>query len=113
MERDFDLLWTNEVHMRIHTASGYDHVLSRDNFGVHTDNHTFGDPIHHEWISRFSDTADEPVLDPDIRFNDSPSIDNDGIRNDQIQGAFRAGREGCCPMPSRITLPPPNTHSSP
>jgi hypothetical protein len=56
--------------------------------------------------------CDAAVLDADVGLDDAPVIDDHGVGDD---GIHRALRPACldCPMPSRITLPPPNFTSSP
>ena len=41
-ERFVDLLWADEMNMRIEAASGYNMPFGRDHFGACTDDHAFG-----------------------------------------------------------------------
>ncbi|MBV6449086.1 MAG: hypothetical protein FCKEOINB_02816 [Nitrosomonas sp.] len=75
--RVFGLLRRNEVDMRIYAAGGHNQIFTGDDFGRRTDGHRYiGLNIG---ISGFADIGDFAVLDADVRFDDSPMIDNDRI----------------------------------
>ena len=63
----------------------------------------------HPWIARLADAADHPIAKTDI----SLEFDIDHQRIDhRVNGAI--GAAACdWPIPSRMTLPPPNFTSSP
>ena len=56
---------------------------------------------------------DAAVADADVGLHDAPVVDDEGVGDDEVQGAVGARGPRDCPMPSRMTLPPPNFTSSP
>jgi hypothetical protein len=63
-------------------------------------------------IAGLADRSDPAVLQADIGLDDACMIDDQRIGDDGIDRALRP-RRLALPMPSRITLPPPNFTSSP
>jgi hypothetical protein len=63
-------------------------------------------------IARLADGGDQAVLEADIGLVDAGVVDDQRIGDDGIDRAF-GPRRWLWPMPSRITLPPPNFTSSP
>ena len=63
-------------------------------------------------IAGLADARDAPVLDADVGLDDAPVIEDERIGDDRV-GAPSAALRWLWPMPSRITLPPPNFTSSP
>ncbi len=64
-------------------------------------------------VAGLADAGDAAVLDADVGLVDAPVVDDQRVGDDGVDGAF--GRATTCdwPMPSRMTLPPPNFTSSP
>src|SRR6202034_4907971 len=81
-----DLLRADEMDVRVETARSEDFALAGDDFGAGADDD--GDVGLDVGIAGLADSKDIAILDADVGFYDSP-------------------------MPSRITLPPPNFTSSP
>ena len=49
---------------------------------------------HDVRISRFTYPSDAPAANADVRFNDSPMVDDDGVCDDEVQGALCGS--SCC-----------------
>ena len=65
-------------------------------------------------IARLADRRDAAVADADVGLVDAGAVDDDGVGDHEVGRARRRGwRVGDWPMPSRMTLPPPNFASSP
>ena len=109
-QRLLDLLRADEVDVRVDAAGGDDHALARDHLGAAAD----GD--RHAGldvgIARLADGGDAAVLDADVGLDDAPVVEDQRVGDDGIGDVGRE-RAGDWPMPSRITLPPPNFTSSP
>src|SRR5690606_4428314 len=105
----FDLLRADEVDMRIDTAGGNNRALSGDNLGASAD--FDGDARLDIAVTCLADGGNFSALDADICLDDAPVIDNQRIGDNGI--GDRAESSCPCPMPSRMTLPPPNLTSSP
>ena len=72
----------------------------------------YGDARLDVGIARLADRPDAAVLDADVGLDDAPVIDDQRVGDDRV-GDFGVATRWLCPMPSRITLPPPNFTSSP
>ena len=57
--------------------------------------------------------VDAPVAQADVGLVDAGVVDDQRVGDDGVDGPFGARAPGVWPMPSRITLPPPNFTSSP
>ena len=57
--------------------------------------------------------GDAAVLEADVGLDDAPMVEDQRVGDDGVDGARRRGSPAHWPMPSRITLPPPNLTSSP
>ena len=63
-------------------------------------------------IAGLADGCDAAVVDADIGLHDAPVVEDQRVGDDGVDRALALVT--CdCPMPSRITLPPPNFTSSP
>jgi hypothetical protein len=110
-QRFVDLLRTDEMDVGVEAAGGEDFSFARDDVGAGADDD--GDAGLDVGIAGLADGADHAFLDADIGFDDAPVIDDQRIGDDGIDRALFVGDLGLPPMPSRITLPPPNFTSSP
>ena len=63
-------------------------------------------------IAGLADLPDAAVLDADVGLDDAPVVDDQRV-GDHGVGDVLAATRWLWPMPSRITLPPPNFTSSP
>ena len=109
-QRLLDLLRADEVDVRVHGAGGEDLAFAGDRLRAGADDDV--DARLRVGIAGLADRGDAAVLQADIGLHDPPMIDDQRIGDDGVDGAFRAVA-WLCPMPSRITLPPPNFTSSP
>ena len=110
VERLLDQLRADEMDMRVDAAGGDDPALAGDHLGARPDHDV--DAGLDVGVAGLADAADAAVADADIGLDDAPMVEDDGVGDDGVDGALGAG--ACpCPMPSRITLPPPNLTSSP
>ena len=102
--------WTC-VSMR---AGGQDVPFAGEHFGRGADLQARRDAVHDAGVAGLADRRDAAVADADVGLVDAGAVDDDDVGDDQVgRAARRAWRVGDWPMPSRITLPPPNFASSP
>src|SRR5712671_6534048 len=87
-----NLLWADEVNMSIDAAGRDNLALACDDFSTGADDDV--DSRLHVGVAGFADPRNEPITDPDVRLDDSPVIEDDGIRDDRIHGPFGAGALG-------------------
>ena len=64
-------------------------------------------------VAGLADAGDPAVLDADVGLDDAPVVEDQRVGDDGVDGAFARASLAIWPMPSRITLPPPNFTSSP
>jgi len=88
VQRVLYLLRTDEVDVRIDGAGSDDLAFCRDDFGAGPDDDV--DTRLHVRIAGFADAGDEAVTDADVGFHHSPVIENDGVRDDRVDGTGRA-----------------------
>ena len=110
-QRLLDLLRADEVDVRVEAAGGEDLALAGDHLGAGPDDD--GDAGLDVRIAGLADRRDAPVLDADVGLHDAPMVEDDGVGDDGVDGAASRCVTWLWPMPSRITLPPPNFTSSP
>ena len=109
-QRLFDLLRADEVDVGVEAAGGEDLAFARDHLGAGADDDRHvGLDIR---IAGLADGGDAAVPDADIGLDDAPVIEDQRIGDDGVDGAALLVT-WLWPMPSRITLPPPNFTSSP
>ncbi len=87
VQRVLNLLWADEVNMSIDAASRENFALTGNHFSARTD-----DDVHsrlHVRIACLADLRDQPIANADVRLDDAPVIENDGICDDCIHGALR------------------------
>ena len=68
------------------------------------------------WISGIAglaDGGDAAVLEADVGLDDAPVVEDQRVGDHGVDRALRRACAWLWPMPSRITLPPPNFTSSP
>ena len=108
-----DLLRANEMDMRIDAARGDDPSLARDHLRRRADRNRDHAAA---WMSGFP-ALPIPTMrrssDSDVRFTIAPMIDDQRIGDHRYRASAVADPAAICPMPSRMTLPPPNFISSP
>jgi hypothetical protein len=93
----------------VDAAGGDDHALAGDDLGAGADDDRHaGLDVR---IAGLADAGDAAVLEADVGLDDAPVVDDQRVGDDGVGdlGAMRWP----WPMPSRITLPPPNFTSSP
>ena len=81
-QRLVDLLRADKVNVGIDATGGDDAALARHHIGAGAD-----DNIHvglHVRVTGLADGGDAPGLDADVRLDDAPVIDDQGIGDDQI-----------------------------
>src|ERR1700679_1872049 len=76
------------MDVRIDTASGDDLAFRGDDFGSGSDDDV--DTRLYVGIAGFADAGNQTVADPDVSFHHSPVVENDGVRDDGVDGAGRA-----------------------
>ena len=89
-QRLLDLLRADEMDVRVEAAGGEDLAFARDHFGPRPDDD--GDAGLDVGIAGLADRRDQPVLQADVGFDDPPMIEDDGVGDDGVDGAPRAGR---------------------
>ena len=98
------------MDVRIDAAGGDDLALARDRLPSRSDDD--GDIRLTSGLPALPMAAMSPSLIADVGLDDSPVIEDQRVGDDRIDRAL--ARVRCdCPMPSRMTLPPPNLTSSP
>ena len=98
------------MNMRVDAAGGQDLAFAGDDLGAGADDDV--DAGLHIRIAGLADGGDAAVGDGDVGLDDAPVVDDQCVGDDGIDRALAC--EDCdWPMPSRITLPPPNFTSSP
>jgi len=85
-QRFFNLLRANEMNMRVDTTRSHDHAFTRNDLGCTTNRHR--DIRLNIRITCFTNPCDASSLDADIRFNDTPVIQDGGIGDDGIHHIF-------------------------
>ena len=93
------------------TAGRHDLAFGGDDLGARADDNV--DTRLHVRIAGLADVADTAIADADIGLDDAPVIEDHGVGDYRIDRARLRGWLCDWPMPSRITLPPPNFTSSP
>ena len=86
-----DDLRADEMDMCVDAPGGDDFPLGRQHLGTGADLHTLRHAVHQVGVARLSDADDPAVPDSDVRLHDAPPIDDDRVRHDEIQSAFRSG----------------------
>jgi len=88
-DRRLNLLGTNEVDVGINAASGEDHAFSGDRLGTrsHNNRHIILDVR----VARFADRRNLAVLNPYIRFDNAPPVQNQRVGDHQIHRSIGAG----------------------
>ena len=94
----------------VDAAGGDDHAFAGDDLGAGADDDV--DARLDVGIAGLADAGDAAVLDADVGLDDAPVVDDQRVGDHGVDRALGATR-WLWPMPSRITLPPPNFTSSP
>ena len=95
--------------MAVDAAGGDEHALAGDDLRGRADDDA--DPRLNVRVAGLADAGNPPALDTDVGLDDAPMVQDQGIGDDGIGHLRRGSRD--CPIPSRMTLPPPNLTSSP
>ena len=109
-QRLVDLLRADEMDVGVEAAGGEDLAFAGDHFGAGADDD--GDAGLNVRIAGLADGGNVAVLDADVGLDDAPMVEISAL-------VMTVSSAPCllviwrCPMPSRITLPPPNFTSSP
>ena len=111
IERLLDLLRADEVDVRVDAAGGDDVALAGDHLGARADDDV--DAGLDVGIAGLADGGDAPVPDADVGLDDAPMVEDQRVGDDGVDRAFARASPAHWPMPSRMTLPPPNFTSSP
>ena len=98
------------MDMRVDAARGEDVALAGDHLGARPDDDV--DAGLDVGVAGLADAGDAAVGQADIGFDDAPMVDHHRIGDDGVDRAHGAALR-IWPMPSRMTLPPPNLTSSP
>ncbi len=104
------------MNMAVDASGRNDHVLARNHFGRCAHDQIGIDAVHGVGISGLTYFNDAAVADPDVAFYNAPMVDDNRVGDDEIENAADCHAATCvlfCPMPSRMTLPPPKVISSP
>ena len=97
------------MDVRVEATGGEDLALAGDDLGAGPITMSTRLDVR---IAGLADPLDPAALEADIGLNDPPMVEDDGVGDDRVDGAV--GVRACVwPMPSRMTLPPPNFTSSP
>ena len=93
-QRHVDLLRADVVDVRVNAARRQDQALRRDGLGCCADDHAGGHAGHHIRVARLSDPGDAPVLHTDVGFVDARPINDQRVRDHEIQRAILSGARG-------------------
>ena len=110
-QRLVDLLRADEVDVAVDAAGGEDHALAGDDLGAGADDDV--DAGLDVGVAGLADRGDAAVPDADVGLDDAPVVEDQRVGDDGVDGALARASPALWPMPSRITLPPPNFTSSP
>ena len=97
------------MDVRVDSARGHDHAFAGDDFGARPDHDR--DSGLDVGVACLADGGNAAALDGDVGLDDTPVIDDQRVGDYRIGDVL--GERWLWPMPSRITLPPPNFTSSP
>src|SRR5258706_11509056 len=78
------------MDVAVDAACRDDHVLARDYFRRSRYHQFRIDALHRVRVSSLAGLDDSPIADSDVGLNDAPVIDDQSVRNHQIQGASSA-----------------------
>ena len=81
-QRLFDLLRADQVNVAVDSARSHDHALGGDHLGRRPDDDR--DARLDVGVSGLADPADASTLDPDVRLDDAPPVDDERIGDDGI-----------------------------
>ena len=87
--------------------------LPREDLGRRADHQRRVDAVHRVGVAGLADADDAPVADADVGLDDAPVVEDHRAGDHEVGRALGAACGCDCPIDSRITLPPPNTASSP
>jgi len=96
-QRLINLLWADEVNVRVDAASGENHALTGNHLGAWPDDDVdAGLDIR---ITGFADGLDVAILERHVGLDDAPPVDDQGVGDDRIR---RLGA-GTLTLPHAIT----------
>ena len=78
----FDLLWADEMNVRVDAARSHDHALAGDHLGPGP--HHNVDPRLDVWITSLANLEKQSILDANVGLDDAPVVDNQGVGHDGI-----------------------------
>ncbi len=74
----------------IYASGGQDLAFAGQDLGRGPDLHRH--PVHHVRVPSLADACDASVPHPDVRLEDAGVIEDEGVGNDEVHRALRAGR---------------------
>ena len=87
-------LRADQVHMAVDRARGEDPPVPGHDLGGCTDHERRVDAVHRVGVSGSADPADAPIADADVGFDGPPVVEDRCAGDDEVGGAFGAGRSG-------------------
>src|SRR5580700_5953071 len=75
------------MDVAVDAARGDDQVFASDDLGRGPDDELSIDSIHRVGIPGLADFYDAAILDANVRLDDPPVIENDCVRDDQVERA--------------------------
>ena len=112
-QRLVDDLRADEVHVAVDRAGGEDPAVAGEDLGRRADHQRGVDAVHRVGVAGLADADDPAVADADVGLDDAPVIEDRRAPVMTRSGVPSARVAPDWPIDSRITLPPPNTASSP
>ncbi len=88
-----------KMYVRVDGAGRHDATLAGNHLGAGPDHHRGADAVHHVRIAGLADADDVAAAYSDIGLDDSPMIQDHGIRNHKVERAGFCGCGGRLPHP--------------
>src|SRR5437016_14086392 len=101
------------MDVRIDAARGKDASFSREYLCRGANFHAGRHAVHDAGITGLADRSNPPIADRNISLVDSRIVEDQRVVITRSGAPPARVASGDWPMPSRITLPPPNLTSSP
>src|SRR5258705_9649087 len=76
------------MNVAVYSAGSNDQVLARHHFSGRADDQFRIHALHRVRIAGLADFHDAATLDSDIAFHDPPVIDDQGVRDDEIERSW-------------------------
>ena len=91
-DRLVDLLGADEVDVGVDGAGGQQPPLAGDHLGPGADDEGGVDPALGVRVARLADADDPAGLDADVRLDDPPMVEDEGVGDHQVERVRGAGR---------------------